>query len=345
MTTPNNTKALTVSEYMRKPESIARFSEVLGDKNAAPYIQSVLIAVSSSEQLMKCTPQSIMRSALRAASLGLSCDPALKQAWLVPYNKKNKDGTWSTEAQFQPHYKGLYTLAMRTGKYWTINVSPVYEGQRVLENPLTGLHLVQDGSQVGMPQSYNGAYQDVTTRRKKELRVIGWIGYLKTKKGAEKSVWMSSAEIDDHASKYVKDYDKNPNWNDAEKRPVMEMKTVLRQLLSWADLSGNESADLIEAMNAEEPAEEPITVTPSDAPSDIHEMTEQEARETIAQTPKGERFMGEMSADELNAVYLSEGSSDAQKRAAAMVLKSDYSMDAPEQPKKAQQQNMKELGF
>jgi hypothetical protein len=74
---------------------------------------------------------------------------------------------------------------MRTGKYWVINVSPVYEGQRVLENPLTGLHVVKESNGfVGEPKAYNPAHTalvDVTERRTKSLKVIGWIGYFKAK--------------------------------------------------------------------------------------------------------------------------------------------------------------------
>lgn len=254
MTTP--TTAITVSDYMRKPDIVKHFSEVLGnDAQANSYIQSVLILVATDDKLQACTPVSIFKSALRAASLGLSCDPAVKQAWLIPYGKNvgtREKPQWIKEAQFQAHYLGLYSLAMRTGKYWVINVSPVYEGQRVLENPLTGLHVVQDRNGfVGEPKAYNPAYTalvDVTDRRTKDLKVIGWIGYFKAKKGNEKSVWMSIIDIEDHAKKHVKEYDKNQNWLDPDKRRTMEMKTVLRKLLAWADLSGSENAKLAEAL-------------------------------------------------------------------------------------------------
>lgn len=345
MTTPQNTKAITVSEYMRKPESIARFAEVLGDKNASPYIQSVLIAVSASEDLIKCTPQSVMRSALRAASLGLSCDPALKQAWIVPYNKKNRDGTWSKEAQFQPHYKGLYTLAMRTGKYWQINVSPVYEGQKVFENTLTGLHVVQEeGGIMGKPDSFNAAYKDVTVRRKANQVIIGWIGYFKTKKGFEKSVWMSTAEIEDHARKYVRDYDKNPNWNDADKRQVMEMKTVLRQLLSWADMSGTENTALVEALQEDATQDEPITVQAETVTENTPTvMTIEMARGMFNPYTKAE--LGTMTTTDLNALYVTDEVTEEMKEAIALVLKIDFSMEPPAKPKPSQNQMSKELGF
>ena len=87
MTTPN--KALTVSEYMRQPQQMERFIELLG-KDAQPFVQSVLITVAGDDKLRECTPQSIFKSALRAATLELSCDPSTKQGWLVPYNKKVK---------------------------------------------------------------------------------------------------------------------------------------------------------------------------------------------------------------------------------------------------------------
>jgi recombination protein RecT len=249
-------RAITVMDDLQRPEIIHSFADVLGSEaQANSYIQSVLILVATDLKLAECTPVSVFKSALRAASLGLSCDPATKQAWLIPYSKNigtREKPQWVKEAQFQPHYLGLYSLAMRTGKYWVINVSPVYEGQRVLENPLTGLHSVKEsGGFVGEPKAYNPAYTalvDVTERRTKDLKVIGWIGYFKAKKGNEKSVWMSIADIEDHALKFVKEYQNNQNWKDPDKRRTMEMKTVLRRLLAWADLSGSENAKLAEAL-------------------------------------------------------------------------------------------------
>ena len=349
--------AITVSDYMRKPDIIQKFADVLG-RDANAYIQSVLIVAGSDEKLKECTPQSIVKSALRAASLGLSCDPAVKQAWLVPYNKKVKTPNgdkWIKEAQFQPHYLGLYTLAMRTGKYWIINVSPVYEGQRVLENPLTGLHAVMESNGfVGEPKAANPAYIDVTDRRKKNMKVIGWIGYFKAKKGNEKSVWMSVQDIEDHAQKFVKDYNNNPNWNDPDKRAVMEMKTVLRKLLAWADLSGSENAKLAEALTNEADYEaETIDAQTEDVPAqgaevkplDIHTMTYEEASQTIVKmNGGGERFMSELNAEQLNAV-IEKSILPNVVEAAKIVLKQDFQMEPPVSEKKSKEQLQAELGF
>lgn len=359
MATPQAAETESLTVYMRKPEALEKFINVLGnEQEAQKYIQSVLIEATSDEKLKDCTPQSILKSALRAASLGLSCDKSLKQAWLVPYNrniaKRGEQARWVKEAQFQPHYKGLHTLAMRTNKYWIINCSPVYDGQRVLEDPLTGLHkVVETNGFVGEPKAYNPGLVDVTDRRRRDMRVIGWLAYFKAKNGYQKSVYMSVQEIEDHAQKYVKDYlDKdgniaNPNWKDQDKRQVMEMKTVLRQLLSWADLSGKENAKLAEALQADvEPDDEPIEATaePVSAPaSDIHPMTVEEARETIAKINGKDKRIGDISsADDLN--WLIENSLLVNVvEAAKLVLHEDFRMEPTERPSKESLQ--KDLGF
>lgn len=365
MTTP--TKDLTVSEYMRLPDQKEKFTNILG-LDADAYIQSVLLAVANSDDLMKCTHNSVVRSALRAASLGLSCDPALKQAWLVPYprkmKRKNNQGAteeyWIQEAQFQPHYLGLRSLAMRTGKYWTINVSPVYDGQRVFENPLTGLHVVVEGNGfVGEPKAYNPGLVDVTNRRRKDMKVIGWIAYYKSKNGEEKSVYMSCEEIDDWARQFVKGYlddkgnVKNPNWKDPNKRPTMEMKTVLRRLLDWTDKSGKAGEQLANALKADsEPESEVVDAASEDVPTvevtapdpDTHPMNIDEARQTIGIINGKEKPLGNCTSDELNYVYLNSLRSNAVE-AARIILVEDFRMTPPQTEKKTTEQLQKELGF
>jgi len=278
--------------YLKEPNIVKKFEDVLGSRDAMPYVQSVLIAVSESDALRECTHSSILQSALRAASLGLSCDPAVKQAWLVPYNKniapKGSPPKWVKVCQFQPHYMGLYNLAMRTGKYLNINVSPIYEGTNVFEDAITGKHVVtydDRGDLFYEPEGKNPAYRNVTVRRSgdKDKKIIGWIGYIKAKQGQEKTVYFSVDEIEEHAQKYVKDYlddknkVKNPNWKDPEKRKVMEMKTVLKALLNWADKSGTvkHSEELSKAIVADE-GEEIVDGTTEEIPSEENKTENKE---------------------------------------------------------------------
>lgn len=243
-----------ISNFLRQPENVEQFTQIMGHAGKS-YVQSVIIAVANNEQLMACTPPSIMRSALRAASLELSCDPSLRQAYLIPRNRKvkgtnGKPDTWVKEAQFQPHYNGLYTLAMRTGKYWVINVSPVYEGSEVYEDMLTGLHTVvlENGLMTGNEQV--ARLRKVSDKNGK--KVIGWLGYFKTKKGSEKSAYMTVEEIEEHAAKFSDSYQSGSSlWKNQEHRPIMQMKTVLIALLKWADMSGTENSILRQAMQAD----------------------------------------------------------------------------------------------
>lgn len=236
-----------LSEYFHRQDIIEKFHAVLGNE-ANAYMQSVLIACTANPDLMECSPQSILRSSLRAASLELSCDPALKQAQLVPIKGK---------AEFWPHFRGLYTLMVRTGKYYAINVTPVREGQRVMQNSTTGIHyiMLESGLLVEndkLSKLFSQGYLDVTDGPG-DKKIIGYLAYFETNKGFKKTIYMSMQEIAEHAEMYAPGYH-NPRspWNDPKQRPTMEMKTVFRELLKWADLSGKENANLKAAIKNDE---------------------------------------------------------------------------------------------
>lgn len=195
----------------------ARFAEVVGDRNTGAYISSVMVAVKDSKYLLACSPQSIYTSALRAATLRLSVDPALGQAYLVPFKG---------QATLIVGYKGLYDMAVRTGKYRYINVSPIYEGQVVEENQITGFHSIS-GSIKGYRQPEE---------------IIGWIGAFEMNPergqstGFGKTLYMTVEEIHRHAKEYSAGYDDpKSSWKKETKK--MERKTVLRLLIrKWGYL-------------------------------------------------------------------------------------------------------------
>ena len=201
-----------VSRFMDAEIVKSRFAEVLGGKSSGAYIASVIVAVKENEALMNCHPESIYTSALRAATLRLSVDPATGQAYLVPF---------SGRATLIVGYKGLYDMAIRTGKYRYINVGPIYEGQTVEENPITGFHSIS-----GSP----------TAEAKMNKKIIGWIGAFEMNPargqttGFGKTFYMTVEEIHDHAKEYSKGYD-NPKGVWKKESQKMERKTVLRLLL------------------------------------------------------------------------------------------------------------------
>jgi len=245
-----NTQIIKVPERIltvfEDSESIRQFEAILHTRTNA-FIKSALIVIADSNDLMNCTPQSLVGGVLRSATLGLSLDPALRQAYLVPRTVKD-----ALTACFQPHYHGLYDLAVRTNKYRYISVMPIHQGERVLEDPQTGIHYWTNGMSATILSPIKGEgglrtdnMRDVTSG-KNPAPVIGYLGYFKTMKGFEKSVWMTIPEIHKHAQTWSPGGYKSAKggWQDNRKRPIMEMKTVFIALSKFMDLSGDESRNL-----------------------------------------------------------------------------------------------------
>ena len=147
--------------------------------------QSAASAAAASSNLVDCDPESIFSSALRAASVRLSCDPSLGHAYLVPF-RDNKAGT--KKAQLIIGYKGLYQLALRSRQYELINVSTIYEGQEVVEDCLTGEVRVLGRARI----------RSAATR-------IGQLAFFRMVDGYSKALYMTKEEIHDHARRYIED--------------------------------------------------------------------------------------------------------------------------------------------
>jgi recombination protein RecT len=206
MAAPTNALAVSSSDklkaIMRAPETLSRFAEILGQHNAPAYVTSVLLAVANNEQLQKCSPASIITSAMRAATLRLSCDPSTKQAHLVPFKDK---------ATLVVGHKGYYDMANRTGKYRYLNDFRVYEGQEVVEDQLRGTVEIIGSRTSGT--------------------VIGYGFYFEMLNGLRKVLYMTVEEIREHGAKYSKTYN-YPSSLWKVNFDAMARKTVTRLCLS-----------------------------------------------------------------------------------------------------------------
>lgn len=78
---------------------------------------------SKNKDLLQCDKASIYQSIIQAAQLGLEVG-ILGQAYLIPF-KNNK--TQKMECQFIPGYKGLLSLARRSGEITSLETNIVYE--------------------------------------------------------------------------------------------------------------------------------------------------------------------------------------------------------------------------
>lgn len=184
-----------------------KFRELLG-KKAQGFVASVLQVVNASDYLQKADPKTIYQAAMMAATLDLPINQNLGFAYIIPYG---------TSAQFQMGYKGFIQLAQRSGQFKTISAAPIFEGQLVAENPLTGFEF------------------DFT--KKKSETIVGYAAYFELLNGFQKTLYMTEAELKAHGTRFSQTFKKGHGlWKDDFNS--MALKTVIKLLLSkFAPLS------------------------------------------------------------------------------------------------------------
>lgn len=209
---------------LKAPSVQEQFDNALKE-NRGPFVASIIDLYNSDATLQKCDPKQVVMEALKAATLKLPINKQMGFAYIVPYNSKQKDGSYKVVPQFQMGYKGYIQLAMRTGQYRIINADVVYEGEYRKKNKLTGEF------------DLNG---DATSEK-----IIGYFAYFEMLNGFSKTLYMTSDKVVAWAKRYSKSYgyDKSPWKTNFDE---MAIKTCLRNLLShWGFLS----VELMSAMN------------------------------------------------------------------------------------------------
>lgn len=205
--------AIVNSDYVKQ-----RFSEVMGERSAA-FLASILNATRTNPALKDCTPQSVIASAMVAATLDLPIDGSLGFSALVPYKNKGV-----MEAQFQIMTKGFVQLALRTGQYKAIHVGPVYADEYHGENPITG--------EVDIRPVAGGIRE-----KNDESLAVGYVCYFRLVNGYECTRFWPMSRILAHGKKYSKSFASEYGmWQN--NLPAMAAKTVLKNTLSrWGILS------------------------------------------------------------------------------------------------------------
>jgi len=201
---------LTVKNYFDRDDIKEKFVELMG-RRSTQFITSVIQISQSNDLLAKADPTSIINAAITAATLNLPINQNLGFAYIIPFN--SKDGC---KAQFQLGYKGFIQLAQRSGQFKTISACPVYDGQIISENPLTGYVF------------------DFTVKSEK---IIGYAAYFELLNGFSKTLYMTVEQLSKHGQKFSQTFKKGFGlWKDDF--DSMAMKTVIKLLLSkYAPLS------------------------------------------------------------------------------------------------------------
>lgn len=193
-----------------------QFKNALG-KNSDLFIASVIDLFNTDSKLSACEPNKIIMEALKAAVLKLPVSKALGYAFIVPYNTQvtvqDEHGNWKKVKmmipQFQLGYKGYIQLAMRTGKYRTINADVVYEGELTCVSKLTG------------EISFDG--------QKKSDKIVGYFCYFSLTNGFSKTLYMTVEQMAHHAKKYSKGlvrYDERGNRLDVSIEELIELSNL-----------------------------------------------------------------------------------------------------------------------
>lgn len=200
----------TVSQLAHSDKFNAHLQELLKDK-APQFITSVLSLTNSNPTLAQCDGNLVFKECLKAASMDLPIDPNLGFAYVIPYGNI---------PQFQVGYKGFIQLAMRSGQYENIGVRAVYEGELNGFDDFTGEVNIKF-----LPEGERGE------------KIVGYMAFFITIHGFKKRLYMSEKELQEHAKRYSKSFDKPTGiWNTQPE--AMRKKTVVKLLLSrWGILS------------------------------------------------------------------------------------------------------------
>lgn len=172
-------KQLAMSTYLAQDSTKKYLQSVLGERTGQ-FITSLTSLASSSEALKKCTRNSLMGCAIKAAAMDLSIDPALGFAWAIPYGDV---------ATFQLGYKAYVQLAMRTGQYQSLGAREVREGE------------YKGRDFIGDPQ-----IEWLSDDERLGKKVVGYMAGLRLLNGFQKTIFWTVAEVEKHADKYSQGY-------------------------------------------------------------------------------------------------------------------------------------------
>ena len=202
-----------IKSFAQSGQMLAKIEKSVQDSEV--FMNSVLTLCQNNDYLAKCTPVSIWGSAIQSALMGLSLSPAVSHGYIVPYGK---------EAKFMPSYKGYIQLAIDTGKYRSINATPVYQDEVKGYNPLTSEFTFKEGFSLDSERFSGGA-------------PVGYYACFELKDGFTASVFMTREQMEDYATKYSQAYKRDKQYKKqnspwSTEFDAMAQKTVLKQLIT-----------------------------------------------------------------------------------------------------------------
>lgn len=261
--TPTNTTAMTekasasvakkqkpdgVIEYLNRQnfqEKLALALPKSAGIDVDRFVRSAISDFRLNPALQECSVPSVLGFYMQAAMLGLEPSSMLGQCYPVPFYNKNTD---TKECQFIAGYRGLLSIARRSGEIAKVEPHVVYEKDQF--EITYGLHsdLVHVPFLGENPGNILGAYCVITFQN-----------------GMQQYEFMPKHKIDQHR-KRSKGSNYGPWSTDYEE---MAKKTVFRSMFKWLPISVEMGA----AMRADESVVRfSPTSTPAENPEDYIEV-------------------------------------------------------------------------
>lgn len=205
------TRSMSIADLIKamEPEIKKALPEVITPER---FTRMALSALNTTPKLRECTQMSFLAALMNAAQLGLEPNTPLGQAYLIPYNNKEK-----MECQFQIGYKGLIDLGYRNPQMQIISAQAVYE---------------YDEFEYELGLNPKLEHRPALEERG-EVRLF--YGFFKLMNGGFGFEVMSKAAMDAYAREYSKAFDSSFSpWK--TNYEGMAKKTVIKQALKYAPL-------------------------------------------------------------------------------------------------------------
>ena len=228
-------KELTLYDYIDKAEPKFEHAPVgMLFEQEKSYAVQLFAANPYLEQVARQSPISLLSAMANVASIGLSLNPAKKQAYLVPRGGK---------ICLDPSYMGMCDLAIQSGTLEFVQAKAVYKNDTYINNG------VDD-----KPSHSFDAFGD-------RGEVVGFYCVAKTVHGAYLTTEMSKAETDDIMNRSESGKKKVGPW--MTDYIQMALKTVIRQAFKlWPKTEKlDRMAQAVELSNENE-AFEPLVTSP-----------------------------------------------------------------------------------
>ena len=179
------------------------------------FVRSAITEVRLNPALSECSVPSVLGYFMQAAATGLEPASVLGQCYPVPFNNKK---TGQREVQFLISYKGMLSIARRSGEIASVIAEAVHEKDEfVLEYGMEP-KLIHKPFIDGDPGAFRGAYCIVRFKGEGVEPVIKY---------------MPKSEIDKHRAR-SKASSYGPWVTDYE---AMALKTVFRSVFKWLPIS------------------------------------------------------------------------------------------------------------